>query len=582
MGVVVHCFGDFDVTVDGRPVTSLGASERRLMARLCLQPGLAMTRRALAEELWPDVGWEVSGNRLRTALVGLRKALTVDAAIESDRWEIKVVPSVVAVDVSVARSAEQSTRRAVSDTELERSLCHLVETAKRELLSGWTETWADEARVHWHTVRTLGLERLSQLCDSRGDVDGAVKWSSCLVEHAPFRSASWELYFRATGIAGKGAEASRAFLRAVKAHGLEGPEWDDLRLTARMARGKPHVSRYRLSPPESQLIERAFVRLLADAPSEVVRFVCTPAFKYEADLEPAQAANLVNRLIELYPDHIGLREVALRVSGMLNDRDGVRRSATWLLDHDQDPSRRCGYLHMLTFNSSLNGEWDCALAQIEEAIGLADGIGSTSQYWRARVQRATVLTDLGRFDEAFREYQESFAWLSGAGATTSHTLASTAFNAGNALAMRGREEESDAWLARARDLTATHQLDDLSSLVFSASGYVWTILGRREEGAQAAVEGVALSVRRSNWPHFCQALTFVAGVLASVGKGSASTGVLDCVERFRTKVGLALSPGRAQFAERIRVVADSRPDPEWRRLTKPNDLAKAVIIAVEM
>ena len=72
----ISLLGSFQVTLDGKPVTSFeSAKVRALLAFLAAQAGQAHTREALAELLWPDHPPGAALADLRHALANLRKAI---------------------------------------------------------------------------------------------------------------------------------------------------------------------------------------------------------------------------------------------------------------------------------------------------------------------------------------------------------------------------------------------------------------------------------------------------------------------------------------------------------------------------
>src|SRR5512137_1700980 len=72
----LHLFDEFQVSLDGQPVTSFGYNKvRALLVYLVVERGHLHKRTALAGLLWPDQPETAAHDSLRNALVKLRHAI---------------------------------------------------------------------------------------------------------------------------------------------------------------------------------------------------------------------------------------------------------------------------------------------------------------------------------------------------------------------------------------------------------------------------------------------------------------------------------------------------------------------------
>lgn len=159
----VQLLGEFVVERDGALVEVPGA-DRRLLAFLGLHPGVHR-REALSARLWPYAASASARARLRTAVWSLRQHVGPEAVLAS-RATVGLCPQAVWVDVQeVARLVEHGQLRAA------------VELCGGELLSDWSEDWAQALRAEHAQRHAALLDRLAEQADAAGEVGEAVRWA---------------------------------------------------------------------------------------------------------------------------------------------------------------------------------------------------------------------------------------------------------------------------------------------------------------------------------------------------------------------------------------------------------------------
>jgi DNA-binding SARP family transcriptional activator len=163
----IHAVGGFRVEVDGRERTSAAVDRATsLLAWLALNPG-SHRRSAVAARFWPEVLDESARASLRSALWSLRRRLGEDAngALIATRDRVGLSDEVW-VDVAEAE-------RLRADGRLDEALA----LTDGELLAGFEDEWAHEARDE-HRARTAGLlEALAAQAERDGDSRRAIELS---------------------------------------------------------------------------------------------------------------------------------------------------------------------------------------------------------------------------------------------------------------------------------------------------------------------------------------------------------------------------------------------------------------------
>jgi DNA-binding SARP family transcriptional activator len=90
----VRLLGQFDVRLDGKPITIASRSAQSLFAYLILNPGTMHRRELLAGLLWPDTREQHARDNLRHALWRVRRALSAERSSES--------PYIISDDIAIA------------------------------------------------------------------------------------------------------------------------------------------------------------------------------------------------------------------------------------------------------------------------------------------------------------------------------------------------------------------------------------------------------------------------------------------------------------------------------------------------
>ncbi len=172
-GTWVHLLGDFEVAVDGRPVTEFeSATTQALLARLAFDPGERLARHGLAEMLWPDRPPGRALANLRHSLAVLRRALGDSLrdrpVLVADRETIGIDPGAdLVIDVAEFRRLAGTS---ASQPGAVAAWQQAAELRRGPFLSGldlapseeW-DTWLLTARTMIDQMAAGVLERLADL-----------------------------------------------------------------------------------------------------------------------------------------------------------------------------------------------------------------------------------------------------------------------------------------------------------------------------------------------------------------------------------------------------------------------------------
>ena len=171
----IRLLGELAVELDGEALPAPSSRPARaLLGWLALHPG--MHRRAqLAARLWPDVLDTSARASLRTTLHALRVALGSGGARH-----------LLAAREEVGLSGDVWVDLHAFEALVERGeLAEALALRAGELLAGFEEDWAWQARDRHREAVGDALERLAALADATGDHTGGLRWTREQVELDP-------------------------------------------------------------------------------------------------------------------------------------------------------------------------------------------------------------------------------------------------------------------------------------------------------------------------------------------------------------------------------------------------------------
>lgn len=166
------------------------AQRPRLLAYLALRAGDAQSRDRLATLLWEDADEELARASLRQALASVRKCLpdAAHAAVLADATSLRLDTSLVDSDVAaLRRSLSAGTRTALQE---------ILALYRGDLLEGFDarsgafDEWLTQERVTLRRQTTDALQKLTTLCATNDDVEGALVACLRVVALEPLNEAA--------------------------------------------------------------------------------------------------------------------------------------------------------------------------------------------------------------------------------------------------------------------------------------------------------------------------------------------------------------------------------------------------------
>jgi len=188
----VRCFGDFEVSVAGTPLTGWRYEKgRELVAVLVAHGGAPVPRRVMAELLWPDLLWDSSVKHMMdNAATTARKAIRVAAdqhdlqpiTFARDRYQFQ--PGILQSDLDEFDAAVRRAGGLPAAGALEQ-YARAVTLYRGDVMLSETFEWVDRFRPEYRR-RFLDAARVAAgLAIELGDVERAAAFYSAGMERAP-------------------------------------------------------------------------------------------------------------------------------------------------------------------------------------------------------------------------------------------------------------------------------------------------------------------------------------------------------------------------------------------------------------
>jgi DNA-binding SARP family transcriptional activator len=224
--VRVRLLGDFELIVDGRPVTAWhGQLGPALVKYLLAQPKRACARDVLLEQFWPGVEPDVARNRLHVALSSVRRALAAltDAPlVEFSDGFYRIGPAHdVETDVDQFHALIEAGRSAEIGDRLDDAAAlyrRAAATYAGDFLADcpyddWTMLRREELRMAYLDL----LDRWSGVLDAAGRNAECIEVGRLVLRQDPCREDVHRLIMRCQACFGRTSEALRQYERCRRA-----------------------------------------------------------------------------------------------------------------------------------------------------------------------------------------------------------------------------------------------------------------------------------------------------------------------------------------------------------------------------
>jgi DNA-binding SARP family transcriptional activator len=561
--------GGFVLSAGGRTREIKPAAERRLVAALALAPSGRMDRVHLARTVWPETDDATGRNRLRTALVGLRKAVGDCDCVHSDRTDVWLDPE---TDCDVW--AHRRSIRALDWDDSEAGLTAVLATADLPLLPDWPASWLAGPRQAWKDEVAASLVRASQAALDRQDYGLSRALAERATRQDPSDRAAWALALDSATRLGGGDVVRRSLAEA--------------RRTARGTEALPapsEVARLAVDLDASLAAGRALDSMLATDPAAAAAFVASPAFRQEINRNATATLPILLRAAAACrgtPAEGSVTVTLMAARFMRNETDEVLRLAAMARRLPLTPEEEWRVENMMGYTHMLRRNWELAVSCSERAIELADRLEDATPKWTSRVQRASIRLFLGETAAAETAYRDAYETVKGqSDALVGFSRATIATNLGALLAMAGRWGEAGPWLEAAASEARLRAFADLIGYIEPISAYVAARLHQPKEAMASLGPSLGESLRRGRSRAFEIGLDFAAGALVAMGKPGMAKAVLAKGRAYRAASHHDRSPYERDFAERIRSEAgDAKPDRAVTAAKTPTEVVEAIDRAV--
>jgi DNA-binding SARP family transcriptional activator len=215
----LRLFGRWEAQRDGAPLPAL--RDRRgdeALALLVTRHGRMVPARELAEALWPEEARagniEAAERSLRQCLSTLRHNLGVDGArLVSGHQAYAFNAAGADIDLVAADRAAEAVLTAPLEADCRDLAAGLHWADGRELLEGWPQPWAREARTAWRERYARALERLAERAARQGLTAERAGYLERLVQARPQSEAGWQSVLEALLENGERTRAAAAARR---------------------------------------------------------------------------------------------------------------------------------------------------------------------------------------------------------------------------------------------------------------------------------------------------------------------------------------------------------------------------------
>ncbi len=214
----IHLLGDFVLTVDDVPVTTMNVPRlQSLLAYLLLHRNAPQDRSRLAFLLWPDSSEAQAHTNLRKLLHQLRQSLpNVDAFLRAEKHTLQWLPedatwTLDTLEVEEALAQAGQAERDGDTLTSRRMLERVMSLYRGDLLPSCYDEWILPERDRWHHLFLSAAERLLALLEQERDYAAAIATAQQLLRLDSLQEATYRQLMRLYALRGDRASALRVY-----------------------------------------------------------------------------------------------------------------------------------------------------------------------------------------------------------------------------------------------------------------------------------------------------------------------------------------------------------------------------------
>jgi len=183
--------GRLHVTVDGKSCDVRGKRARSILGYLLLNQGQAISRDALAGQLWPNQSNEQARTNLRREIFSLRKSNSLwESSIQSDKHSI-TLDLIGQTDVHRFYGLQKRFLACNSTDERTQLGCAAFDELRGDLLADVIDDWVTQPRLELRTATTELAELLLEDLQQTNQFDTAIRIAEKLIQSNPYAEHSY-------------------------------------------------------------------------------------------------------------------------------------------------------------------------------------------------------------------------------------------------------------------------------------------------------------------------------------------------------------------------------------------------------
>ncbi len=575
----IKLFGPLVVEVDGRRADLGSSPTQQFLARLSASPNTWLERTAIAEDLWPDVEFAVSSNRLRTHLVYLKKGLDPWTPIAAERSRIRLESAGATIDIESAEHFIKQLRIQRDHKEEKEVLGGLLAIIDRDFLDGWNADWILPMRAYWRDHRADAYLRLARFANDDDDLEAALTHIDRAILADEFRPEAWAQFLRIMGRLGRGAHALARF-RAIRQQMKSQLDMDFgedvLELSRAVGRGAigPSAgvssSRRHFTMEERELILSTVERSAAASPASLLELYGSDAFRRELYKNPHVAFKMVNAAFDsgegIDPHRVRAVWTIMMAGTLLDETERKLELCKWVLENLEESTQDYwAALSQTAFTKFEIRDWDAAYDYIERARKNAEAYNRPYGLIVCKAQLGSFHWHLNRLDEAMVLYHEALVeYGQGPDVRQAHNLAALRINCGFLESIRGNWEACRDWTEQGWRLAVVGGLEGVLHWAFPLMGLAKIMGGEVRPGCRMIIDGVTLCYARRNIRMHEIGMDYATCALVELGHIPQALALAEAYTTFRGNRRHARSPAEQSLVDMFLVKAGkTKPDPSW-------------------
>lgn len=549
----VHLLGETKLAPSGGEPQAIKAN-RKAIAYLGLHQPKPVSRKTLANELWPEADTTTALNRLRVALTQLRA--TFGTALLDSEEGIRLDPAHVEVDVwTVKERIKHASDEIAPESELE-ELSAMLDLLECRLLPGYGDDWALEAQADWSTFAGRTAQHIADLAMDRRQLAIVAKAAKVGLVHEP---ANPQLWTHALNTGGPELlDEFRAARRRYRAE--EGEDFPDelVALSNEIALGKTPLKQHGdfFDDAEREFAGQMLERVAEINPDLALEIFGEPATAEISGREVKPAADILDDLLARAKrrDDAFARGVAraMGVKALLDDWGGVLELSTLLDGVEVSKEIKPIILNSIALAKANIRDWKGAIEAGDEAVRLDEEAGQIERTSTTLANKACYLYLQGDFEESEKVFDRCAEMLQ---PLNSHSIPfrQTLLKANRSLMKLMSGDFSEARQLQEECYVSCLQLGmtNVQPVIYPSLGMLRIEAGQLDEAINLIHTGLRAAYLMGARRLQQISLEYAAGALGILGRPGHALAILDWVNDWRIESGHTLAPAEVMLIQHI-------------------------------